>query len=208
MKDTEIKNKIIQYSLKIIIEHGLRITMDDIAEYLGMSKKTIYKYFHSRSELLDAIVEYQMATVKEIFMEAFSPKVDLIDGIQQVFTRIPQAVGLLSKKFLNDLRKYEPEKWDKIETFRTKMLKENFPRIFSRGQKSGYFRKDINVEIMVLLYISAIQSIVNPTVLSQSSFSAKDVIDNLLKIFYLGITTDKGRTKIIEIDKKNKGENL
>jgi AcrR family transcriptional regulator len=204
MKDIEVRKKIIENSFKMIKETGLRFTMDEIATNLGMSKKTIYKHFGSRSELIDAIIEHQTGIVKGVFMDAFSPKGDLLEGLQKLFTRIPHEIGLLSKKFLEDLRKYEPEKWDKIEAFRTKMLKENFPRIFSQGIKSGYFRPDINFDILLSLYISAIQSIVNPTVLSQSSFSAEEAIINIMRVFFLGITTEKGQQKFKEVEKKLK----
>lgn len=92
--------------------------------------------------------------------------------------------------------------WQRVEKFRSEMIGKHLPNIFSNGIKKGYFRKDINIKILFLAYIGAIQSILNPTVLNQSSFSADEAIQNLLIILYQGVTTEKGRKKFQEMGKK------
>ena len=63
------KNKIVEQSLKLFFNYGIQhITMDDIAEKCGVSKKTIYKYFENKDDLLHQIIELQVKELKEVIL--------------------------------------------------------------------------------------------------------------------------------------------
>jgi len=63
------------------------------------------------------------------------------------------------------------------------------------GMKSGYIRKDINIQVSLLIFFSLIDNIINPDFFIDSSVSGKDAIKEVLCIFFYGITTQKGKKK-------------
>jgi AcrR family transcriptional regulator len=48
----------------------IRVSMDDLARELGMSKKTIYRHFPDRRSLLTAVLDRQLATVERTLAAA------------------------------------------------------------------------------------------------------------------------------------------
>jgi len=65
------------------------------------------------------------------------------------------------------------------------------------GCDLGIFRKDIDQQLMLLIYTNTIQNIINPDILVQVPFSAAQVFEGVIKIFYEGIMTPEGRAKYL-----------
>ena len=61
----DLRNKILSNTIKVFNKKGLKLTMDDIAEQMGISKKTIYKYFDSKEDIFDQIVDYIFDGIKD-----------------------------------------------------------------------------------------------------------------------------------------------
>ena len=54
-----VKQKIINKSDNLFRTYGLRgVTMDNICSELGMSKKTIYKYFHDKESIATESINF------------------------------------------------------------------------------------------------------------------------------------------------------
>src|ERR1044072_1725778 len=56
--EANTKVRIRDKAKELFLRYGIRsVSMDDIANQLGMSKKTIYQYYTDKNELVDAVVE-------------------------------------------------------------------------------------------------------------------------------------------------------
>ena len=106
---------------------------------------------------------------------------------------------------LHDLQKNFPHLWDEINESRKTHSLEKFSLLINEGIEKGVFRKDIDKQILVLLYMNAIQGILNSDVLSQLPYTTKQVFEYIIKVFLEGIFTEEGRSKYLSI--KNE-ENL
>lgn len=57
-KEETIRKRILETAKEFFLEFGYKkVTMDEIADSLGMSKKTLYQYFPSKYELLSAVTD-------------------------------------------------------------------------------------------------------------------------------------------------------
>ena len=66
----EPQEKILKTSLELFFKYGIkRVTMDDIAKELGMSKKTIYHFYNEKDELVNQLCEMEMVGQEFIFNE-------------------------------------------------------------------------------------------------------------------------------------------
>lgn len=57
--------KILDGTLRVFNEKGIKFTMDDIAHELSMSKKTIYQHFHDKEDMVLKLVDYLFDGIKE-----------------------------------------------------------------------------------------------------------------------------------------------
>ena len=197
MKDQEEAQRILEAASKRFFEFGIsKVTVDELAVDLGMSKKTIYKYFASKDDLLLALVRMN---IKRIGTE-----VDGIVDSDQSFERkmtallliIGRQIRRLSPQFQIDMQRLSPALWKEIETFRRERVIARLKEMFVQAQKEKYFRDDLDIEIFHLVLLKAAEGIVNPLTLYEHSFSAAKAFQEIIKILFEGALTADGREHI------------
>src|SRR3954462_1127718 len=64
-KATPTRARIIKASRRHFLAHGFRgVTMDDLAAELGMSKKTLYAHFPSKTALVESVIREKIESVR------------------------------------------------------------------------------------------------------------------------------------------------
>ncbi|HLF19986.1 MAG TPA: TetR/AcrR family transcriptional regulator [Bacteroidota bacterium] len=199
MSDLEIKKRIMETASEWFYRHGFsRVTMDELAEKMGMSKKTLYKYFSSKDDLLNELVEVAMnQTISRCVAISEDRSVDLVTRLKQTMTIVALEYSKIGKLLLEDIQRNAPHIWKKIDSARREHILTNFARMLREGCDLGIFRKDIDQQLMLLIYTNTIQNIINPDILVQVPFSAAQVFEGVIKIFYEGIMTPEGRAKYL-----------
>jgi len=191
--NSEEYEKIFNYAKSIFLKEGFyKITMDNLAAGLKVSKKTIYKYFGSKEVLIESIVESIKSEV--------SGKLDYIrKSNDNAILKLINLNKLLSKmlielddRWINDLRIHFPSLWKEIDEFRTNRLNGTFSTIINEGQK-GKLIKNIPAEMIVMIFLSTLRGVINNEFLLNSKFSYKDAIETSLRILFTGILTAKGQ---------------
>jgi len=199
-----IKERIIESAKEKFLRLGFsRVTMDELCQELGISKKTLYLYFPSKQELLEAAVNDLMSEielgVRELIMGS---GLDFQEKLKRLFTFIGVRIARISPGFIRDLQKNAPELWKRIDRFRREKVLINFDRLLEEGIKKGVFRKDLDRELLMMMYISLVQNLINPEVLSQVPFSAGQVFDAIIKVVFEGIQTEKGKVRYKAITRR------
>src|SRR5665647_1327614 len=103
----EYDARIIDGAAELFRTHGIRaVTMDMIAEYLGISKRTIYERFGDKDEMLFAVMNSMIIKQKERIDSIIESSPDIISAI---FTLLNLVVGhdtSMTPISGADLRKY------------------------------------------------------------------------------------------------------
>lgn len=203
MEDIEIKERIFIKAEEIFFQYGYtRVRMDEIAEGLGISKKTLYKYFDSKEDLLRAIVETLKIRIKtncDIICD--DNKIDFIEKLKKLMNYIARQSSKLRGPLPQDLQKNFPEIWISIDEYRKKEAFTKFSELINEGVRKGAFRSDIDQQIIVLMYVNAISGVLTPEILAQLPFTGDQVFETIIKIMFEGIFTDEGREKYISYQK-------
>jgi AcrR family transcriptional regulator len=196
-EDQEIKRRIIERSEEMFLKFGYsKVTMDEIAANLGMSKKTLYKFFPSKEELIRETM-YQMRCGVEEYVDALcnDTEMDFVEKIKRLMSLIGNQSSKLQGPLLEDLHKNIPKIWNEINEFRKENIRKRFVQLLNAGVEQGIFRKDIDQQLIVLIYSNSIQGLINPEVISQIPFSANQIFESVIKVILNGIFTEEGRTK-------------
>src|SRR5215471_4248511 len=103
----EVKERIMVKAEELFMQYGIRsVSMDDIANSLGMSKKTLYQYYADKDELVVAVVAAHIEGMQE---DCASCRKDARDAIHEIFItmeRIMQEFNNMNPMLLYDMEKF------------------------------------------------------------------------------------------------------
>ena len=187
------RDKIFNYAKSLFLKEGFyKITMDNLAAGLKISKKTIYKYFSSKEVLIESIVESIKNEVSGKLDNIRKSKDNAILKLINLNTLLSTLLIELDDRWINDLRIHFPSLWKEIDEFRTNRLNGTFSKIINEGQK-GKLIKNIPAEMVVMIFLSTLRGVINNEFLLNSKFSYRDAIETSLRILFTGILTAKGQ---------------
>ena len=143
-----MKEEILQTSLDQFMKYGIReMSIQKLIEPLGISTKTVYKYFKNKEELLEEALGlmYQQSSKEWEHLSASANTIALFTGIWYAAV---EAEYNVNKLFYHDLHYYYPELHQKNEARLTKKYKKQFIQIIEKGIAEGVFEKNIIAEVV------------------------------------------------------------
>jgi len=180
-----LRERILDKSYELIQRYGLRgFTMDDVASELGISKKTIYKIFDSKNQLISELVDRIAEVEKTSFLEEISKHEDWFDKFETMLTMYtPEDIPM---RLVEELYRYYPEEKEKIEKmfeFRQEIL---YPLI-EEGQRLGKIRRDLNPVIIIMLIHDLFMTPTDSKRLKGQDITIKQLLEQMKKLFFYGI---------------------
>ena len=187
------KDKIIFYSQNIFMKEGFnKITLNEIASGLMMSKNTIYKHFRSKDDLLNEVINnflnkthLQIAKIVNYEENSVAKFISLLNFLCKMLSSI-------SPKWMDDLKIHSPDLWEKMDNFRKEKMHQFLSKIIIQGQKEGLVEEH-PPSIIVEIFITSVRAIINPYFLTEHNFSYTDAVTNTFNILLNGILTPKGK---------------
>jgi AcrR family transcriptional regulator len=121
--EVNVKVRIRDKAKELFFRYGIRsVSMDDIATQLAMSKKTIYQYFADKNELVDAVVDDEVATMQSECVEDSRRAVDAVDEIFIMVDRIVGQFRNLNPVIIYDLEKFHVRSYQRFMEHKNKFL--------------------------------------------------------------------------------------
>ncbi|MBS3945321.1 MAG: TetR/AcrR family transcriptional regulator [Melioribacter sp.] len=201
----EVKQRILKTTEEMFYQFGYsKVTMEEIASTLSMSKKTLYKHFENKEHILREIIRTKKCAVETYVEELIEDKsTEFITKLKNFLSFVTSHFSKLSHPNIQDLVKTQPEVWNEIQEFRRKNAYVTFAKLINHGKESGVFRKDFNSDVAVNLYFSAIHTMLNLETLSQLPITVNEAYNDIIKLFFEGIFSEEGRKKYIDSDIMN-----
>ena len=113
---------------------------------------------------------------------------------------IGKIAGRLSRAFQLDVQRFAPAIWKELEAFRRDKITRYFGAMIQEARKEGIFRSDVNDQVVFMMFLNSVQSIVNPEVLSQHSFSPKEAMYTIFHVIFEGSLTEEARKEFIQYE--------
>lgn len=189
----EKKERILELSREIFLQEGFyKTSLDGIAQQLKISKKTIYKYFRSKDELVrESILNFIQLNQRNA-SRFISSEHNSVEKLFYMFNYVGKMLVKVSENYMKDIKNYMPDLWEEIDKNRTKILYTNLKFIIEQGQSEGYF-VDTQSDILVSTFIVSIRGIMNPDTLISNKLAPAKALDSIVEILLNGILTEKGR---------------
>lgn len=187
------KQKILAYARQRFFKDGFnKISMDEIARELSISKSTLYKHFPSKVELVRETIFSLAAETREKISEVINSDSNAVEKFVAIANVLTSTITNFSDKWMNDLQLHAPGIWTQVDEMRKKILYENVSKIIMQGQKEGLILK-YPPEIIITAFTGAMRNIVNPQFLVHVSLSYNDAVHYAFKILLNGMLTEKGK---------------
>ena len=186
--------RIVAGARRHFLAEGFRqVTMDALAEELGMSKKTLYAHFASKTELVRAVIVQKLDDA-EADLEAITSrdKPDFAQSLRDLLACLQKHGNELGPPFLRDVRRDTPELFCVVEEKRSAMIHKHFDRLLKAGRKAGRIRKDVAVPLIVDILVGSTQAIVNPQRLAELKLTPNAAYSSIISVVLNGVLTEHG----------------
>jgi len=198
----ELKDRVIATTTDLFIETGIKgVTMDIIAETMGISKRTLYEIFSDKNQLVDDCLTYIMKQNEIRLNEIRLKSTNIIEVMMMSYTEGKAKLRKCNKNFMSDLKRFHPQVFQRIKDQRERTFKEDMIVELDKGIMDGYIRPDLNTEIMAILLREQID-LIDDGLPELHKFPMQEIVKTAFMSFIRGISTEKG-LKIIDDFIKN-----
>lgn len=197
------KTRIIQEAKSLFMKLGIRsVSMDDIANHLGMSKKTIYQLFTDKDELVDNVIEADIQKIETDCIVCCELSADAIDEIFKTMEMIVVQFRNMNPMVLFDLQKYHHRSYQKFMKYKNTFLLEIINKNLIKGVKEGLYRKDIKIDILSRFRLESMMLSFNMETFPPEKYNILEVTLEIIEHFLYGLATEKGYQLIVQYKKK------
>ena len=183
----DLRQKILSNTIRVFNRKGLKLTMDDIAEQMGISKKTIYKCFESKEDIFDQIVDYIFDGIKDREKEILNEEgLSIEERTRKLLSAFPESFTTIDFSKLGDLK----DKYPKIYKKMTRRLESGWEPTFElleQGRAEGIYRKDADFTIFKIMMDASIAKMFEADTLKKTKTAYVDCLNQIVDILLNGI---------------------
>lgn len=187
-----MKQQIVETSLKQFLKYGIReMSIQKLIEPLGISTKTVYKYFKNKEDLLEEALHLYYAEQYQL-LENYTASQNPVHLLYDVWLTATVLTNNVNSVFFRDLHYYYPELEKKIEESIAKRFTEQFIAIIKKGMQEGVFSEDIDPAIVLEAIYTLYNAISKSDQFKGFKKSSQEVLLNTIGIAIRGICTGSG----------------
>jgi len=190
---TARKEKYAAKTMEVFKQSGLHISIDEIADKAGVTKKTIYNHFESKEGLLKFCLQAFNTDMEKKIAIMYAEEVNAIAGFKSGIYGMGEVFHSLSPVFFNDLNKMFPELSGTQHRAGFGSFLEGMKRNLIKGKEEKLYRQDIDVELISRFFITSVVSFFIRSVLMRSEFSARDYFKSIIDYHLHAVVTAKGQ---------------
>ena len=184
-----LRERILETATQAFITRGIKaVKMDDIAHELSISKRTLYELYENKELLLFACVKQYKAHKERDLQELLSQSRNVIDVILLSYRKKVEESNSITSSFFSDIKRFPI-----VVAYLKKDCDENrqrFSKFIKRGIDEGFFRRDIDIELLTSAFESIIINYMSRQI--NREYSIEDITKNLIFVSIRGICTQKG----------------
>ncbi len=188
-----MKNKVLQKASELFLRYGFKsVTMDDIASEMAISKKTIYHHFATKRKLIEAVAYYILTELKDGFNCICNQSKNPVEELFQMKSLVVNMLNSQEVSPKYQLEKYYPKIHESLKQKQFESVKECISNNLIKGIEQGYYRQDIDIDLVTRLYFTATTGLHDTDLFPQNEYPISRLIDGHLEYHIRAIATNKG----------------
>ena len=178
--------KIVNATINIFKEKGVKFTMDDLANNLGVSKRTLYENIDSKETLLNLLVDDIFDSITEKGKEILNDAtIDNLEKLKRIFTLLPTSYDAIDYTKIHEVKKFYPKIYEKIMN-RLDLAWEHTNILVKKCIDEGLIKK-VNIYLMKSVLIGSIRIILEDNNLRKEKIDYSETMKNIVDIMFDGL---------------------
>ena len=200
----EKKLNFLMQASEVFMKYGIKsVTMDELARQLGISKKTIYTFVKDKNELVESCLLLSHQKENEEINNACDESRNAIDELLTIGMIISERLKSIHPSIFFDLQRYHADVFRRFNEQSQEFIKECVVNNLNKGMSEGYYRENLNVEIMARMYLLFIDTLFKGEVFPITEFGYNTVHSEYFRYHVRGISSRKGLDYLDQIIKTN-----
>ena len=188
-----MREKIIHKSTELFLTLGFKsVTMDDIANELGISKKTIYVHFSNKTKLVEAVTFYLFDTICDGIDDICDNAPNPIEELYSIKMFVMQHLKNEKTSPQYQLKKYYPQIHDQLKFKQFEKMHSSVQESLQQGVDTGVFRDNIDVNFISRMYFTGMTGIKDNMFFPPEEFQMEYLMESYLEYHLRAIVTEKG----------------
>jgi len=183
----KLRNDIILSTIEVFNDRGVTFTMSDVATNIHISKKTIYKEFDTKEELLDTVVDYIFDNIKAKEESIMNDKsLNTVDKLRKILGAMPENYRDIDFQNVYPFLEKFPDVYRKMQ-YRLATGWENTISLIEQGKKEGVVRKNVDIRFIKVMLEASIEKVLSDDMLSRTGINYIDALDQIVDILVNGM---------------------
>lgn len=199
-----MREKIIHKASELFLKIGFKsVTMDEIAQEMAISKKTIYTHFKNKTALVKECAICVMDSITSGIDEIYASDQDPIEELFEIKKFIMRKLEDDKSSPQYQLQRYYPEISKKLHQSQFEKMMECTKGNIERGIAQGLYRSNLNPDFIARVYFLGITSVKDQQLFPLELFPSKYVTEEYLEYHLRGIVTEKGLSTLKKFIKEH-----
>lgn len=187
-----VRERILDTALRLFRTYGMKsVTMFDISRECGISKKTVYEHFTDKDALINESIDFmlsQRGSQINQCAESDNAIAELLESLQYS----EQFAQAINPVMFYELRKYHPEAWAKVDSFKQQTTLPTIRKNLDRGIAEGLFHNNMNLDVIARMRQLQLESVFSPEQYPATHYNHHEVLAELTWHYIQGVATLKG----------------
>lgn len=189
----ELKEKYLVAINDQFMKYGIKsVTMDDISKNLSISKKTLYKHFKDKDDIVYTLMQLDIENEKLDMEKSCINSGNAIEETYAFSAIITEKLKDLNASVMYELEKYHPKSYKLFINYKRGYVYECIKSNLERGLAEGLYRKNLNPEIVAKLYSEKMDVLLDKELFPNQKFSFIDIYSEMMRYHLKGIVSKEG----------------
>ena len=187
------KERIVAQAMQMFVSQGIKaVRMDDIAQQLGVSKRTLYELFGDKESLLYLAMEHFFESKRLERGAACEGARNVLEAMFRVLGRVMEDSEVIHR-LLGNLRKFYPGVHERLLREGSAKSRCDLGNMLRQGISDGLFVETINIDLAIsVLYYTASAITDRKDLLLPEGMSEREAFVQIVSNFFRGISTPEG----------------
>lgn len=189
--------------LQLFKREGIEANSEaDIIRKLDIRQSTYHELFLNKPDMVLQVIKFDIKQQNDKQQELLKMANNPVEEIMMLLVDGIKSMKEINPVFISDLQLY-PEAWQaSLDNLANNNQQVN-AEILNRGVLEGYFRRDVNLQLVTKIILEQFFMMINPMVFPPDKYDLAEVFRSIYLYYVRGICTEHGGKMAEEFFAKN-----